>query len=51
MPTKPIKPSKEARNKRKAEQRKNPQELRKASLNQQAQQQAQPLMAHQQFGH
>lgn len=33
MALKPTKPSKLARNKRKTEQRKNPQELRKAALN------------------
>ena len=54
MALKPAKPSKKARNNRKAEQRKLPPDLRKARLNQQAQQQlaaAQPLLAHQRFGH
>lgn len=55
MSLKPTKPSKEARNKRKAEQRKNPPELRKAALNSEAQREHRPapppLLAHQRFGH
>ena len=54
MALKPTKPSKEARNKRKAEQRKRQPQLLKAALNSEAMQQvtaAQPLLAHQRFGH